>query len=557
MSRVRKSVKFVTTAVVMVAAAGFLTFAGRDDFGLGRNMEMLVNMMRELSTTYVDKLNPDDLMRNAANGMVSNLDPYTSYLSEEDMKEFELATTGKYGGIGAIIRKQGDYVVIAEPYKGSPADRAGLKVGDKIVAIDGKDAKGMTISQVSARLKGDPNTNVKVTIEPLIDGKHRTHNIRRERIAIPGITYSGYVADGIGYIRHMDFTDGCYNDMRAAIERVRANGELKGLVLDYRNNGGGILQEAVKIVSLFTPKGTEVVSTKGRAESENKIFRTEHEPLLPEIPIVVLVDGNTASSSEIVAGALQDIDRAVVMGQKSFGKGLVQSSRPIGYDAYVKLTTAKYYTPSGRCVQNIDYSAHNSEGREVADSLIREFKTRNGRKVYDGGGIMPDVVLETEYISRFALTLYAMGIIDEFGDEYMVRHHADKIDNRTFSISDEEYERFVEFVKQRDVAYVSETRHLLGQLKTALKNDRFDEMFAQQIADIEQRLKDDTESNLRTYRDDIIESLNSHIVMRYNYAEGAAEHSLTNDREVAEAVRLLNNLDEYREILSSRDTRRK
>ena len=557
MSRVKRAIKYVVTAVGMVAAAGVFTFASRDDFGLGRNMELLVNMMRELATHYVDKLDPDKMMRDAANGMVGNLDPYTAYLSEEDMKEFELATTGKYGGIGALIRKRGDYIVIAEPYKGSPADRAGLKAGDKIVAIGGDDAKGFTTEQVSSRLKGDPNTNVKVTIENLFDGKRRTLNIKRERIAIPGIAYAGMLNDSVGYVRHADFTDGCYDDMRAAIERLRAERELKGLVLDYRNNGGGILQEAVKIVSLFTPKGTEVVSTKGRVESENKTFRTELDPLLPDVPIVVLVNGNTASSSEIVAGALQDMDRAVIMGQKSFGKGLVQSSRPIGYDAYVKMTTAKYYIPSGRCIQNIDYSEHRESGREVADSLIREFKTRNGRKVYDGGGIMPDVSLDAEYISRFALTLYAMGIIDEFGDEYMKRHHADTIDVRRFSISDEEYERFVEFVKERNVAYTSETRLALDQLRRAVKADRFEQDMEKHIADIESGLKDDTESNLRTYRDEIVESLNSHIVLRYKYSEGAVEHSLEEDKEVAEAVKLLGDLSEYREILSSRDTRRK
>lgn len=557
MNRIKKTIKYIASAAVMIAVAGALTFAGRDDFGLGRNMELLVNMMRELSTHYVDRLNPDDMMRNAADGMVANLDPYTAYLSEEDMQEFELATTGKYGGIGSLIRKRGDYIVIAEPYKGSPADRAGLKIGDKIIAIGKEDAKGFTTEQVSSRLKGDPNTNVKITIENLIDGERRTLTIRRERIAIPGIAYSGMLNDSVGYIRHADFTDGCYDDMRAAIEELRSSGKLKGLVLDYRNNGGGILQEAVKIVSLFTPKGTEVVSTKGRVESENKVFRTELEPLLPEIPLVVLVNGNTASSSEIVAGALQDMDRAVIMGQKSFGKGLVQSSRPIGYDAYIKMTTAKYYIPSGRCIQNIDYSNHGSEARVVADSLIREFKTRNARKVYDGGGIMPDVVLDPEYISRYAMTLYALGIIDEFGDEYMKRHHAEVPDLHNFSISDEEYERFVEFVKARDVSYTSETRHSIEQLKAAIKADRFDEQLASHIASIESELKDDPESNLRNYRSEIVESLNSNIILRHHYSEGAIEHSLPSDKEVVEAAKLLARPAEYSEILTSRDTRRK
>ena len=245
------------------------------------------------------------------------------------------------------------------------------------------------------------------------------------------------------------------------------------------------------------------------------------------------------------------------MGQKSFGKGLVQSSLPIGYDAYVKMTTAKYYIPSGRCIQNINYSEHRDKGREIPDSLIREFKTRNGRKVYDGGGIMPDVKLEAEYISRFAMMLYAMGVIDEFVDEYMQRHHAESIDNRKFSISDEEYERFVEFVKGREIPYTSETRQALEQLKKAVKTDRFDEQLAGYLTDIERELKDNTENNMRTYRNEIVESLNSNIVMRYNYSEGAIENSLTTDKEVAEAVRLLANPEEYREILSSRDTQRK
>ncbi|MEG2770866.1 MAG: S41 family peptidase, partial [Alistipes sp.] len=320
-----------------------------------------------------------------------------------DMSNFELMTTGKYGGIGSLIRKKGDYITIAQPYKGTPADLAGLKIGDKIIAIDGKEAKGFSIEEVSKRLKGDPNTIVKLTVERLIGGARETFSLKRERIAIPGIPYAGFVADGIGYVQHSDFTEGCYEDMRARIEQLRAQGNLKGLILDYRNNGGGILQEAVKILSMFVPKGTEVVVTKGRKDST--VFRTAAEPILPNLPLVVLVNGNTASAAEIVSGALQDLDRAVLIGQKSFGKGLVQTTRPLGYNAFLKLTTAKYYMPSGRCIQAIDYSLHNPNGavKEVPDSLIREFATKGGRKVYDGGGIMPDLKIEPEYISRFAM----------------------------------------------------------------------------------------------------------------------------------------------------------
>ncbi|MBP3483449.1 MAG: S41 family peptidase [Alistipes sp.] len=554
MNGIRKTLKYAATAVAAVAAAGLLIFAGKDDFGLGRNMELLVNMMRELSRNYVDAVDADELMEGAAEGMVRRLDPYTTYLSEEETKKFELQTTGKYGGIGSLIRKRGDYVVIAEPYKGSPADRAGLRVGDKIVAIGREDAKGFSTEEVSSRLKGDPNTTVKITVERLADGSRETMNIRRERISIPAVTYAGWVADGIGYIQHADFSDGSYDELRAAIERLQGEGELKGLILDYRNNGGGVMQEAVKIVSLFVPKGTEVVTTKGRAVDAVRTYSTTHEPLLPSTPLAVLVNGNTASSSEIVAGALQDMDRAVLIGQKSFGKGLVQSTLPIGYDACLKITTAKYYIPSGRCIQNIDYSSHDDNVHAVPDSLVREFATRNGRKVYDGGGIMPDVKTETEYISRFALTLYAMGFIDDFCDDYVRRHPSAVADNRTFAVTDADYDDFKAFMKDKDVPYTSESRRALERLRAALESEKYADRFADRLAAMERELGDDTQSNLETYRKEITESIESALVMRYNYAEGAIEHSLVDDGDVARAVEILRDGDIYRSILTERDT---
>ncbi len=317
--------RYLLTAAAALAAAGLLTYGSRNDFGLGRNMEIAVNMMRELSVGYVDPVDPDKLMLGAAQGMVRDLDPYTEFIPADEMPDFELMTTGKYGGVGSLIRKKGEWVIIAQPYKDSPADRAGLRIGDRILAIDGKEAKGFTTEQVSAALKGDPGTKVKVTVEHL-DGSHRTVTLTRERIAIPSIPYAGRVADSIGYLRHSDFTEGSYEEMRAAIERLRQEGPLKGLILDYRSNGGGILQEAVKILSMFVPKGTEVVSTKGRTDQSKQTYRTASEPAFPDLPLVVLINGSTASAAEIVAGALQDLDRAVLIGQRSFGKGLVQST---------------------------------------------------------------------------------------------------------------------------------------------------------------------------------------------------------------------------------------
>ena len=546
--------RYLLTAAAAVGAAGLLTFAARNDFGLGRNMEIAVNMMRELSLNYVDHVDPDRLMEGAAAGMVSDLDPYTEYIPEEGMQDFELLTTGKYGGIGALIRQKDDYVRIAQPYQGSPADKAGLKIGDKILSIDGKDAKGFTTELVSSRLKGEPGSKVKVTVEHL-DGTQQTAAIRRERIAIPGVPYAGWVADGIGYIRHSDFTEGCYEEMRAAVERLRAEGGLKGLILDYRSNGGGIMQEAVKILSMFVPKGTAVVTTKGRNERQD--YRTESEPILPDLPLAVLVNGNTASASEIVAGALQDLDRAVLIGQRSFGKGLVQTTRPLGYNTMLKLTTAKYYIPSGRCIQAIDYS-HSQEGsvRVVPDSLVSEFTTRAGRKVYDGGGIMPDIATEPEYISRFAATLYALGFIEDFGDDYTRRHPGQRIDLRTFSITDADYADFVEFMQDKEVPYESDTRRALKALKKAAEDDRFAEL-KERFERVEAELKDDTRTNLETYREQVVDAINNDIVLRHGYTAGVIEHALPGDREVTEAVAVLRDSAEYARITREQDTRRK
>ena len=547
--------RYLLTAAAAVGAAGLLTFAARNDFGLGRNMEIAVNMMRELSLNYVDPVDPDRLMEGAAAGMVSDLDPYTEYMPEERMSSFELLTTGKYGGVGALIRQKGDYVIIAQPYKDSPADRAGLKIGDRIVAIDGEDARGFTTDKVSARLKGAPGSTVRVTVERLLDGRREEVTLRRERIAIPAVPYAGWLNDSIGYIQHSDFTDGCYEEVRAAVERLRAEGNLRGLVLDYRGNGGGIMQEAVKILSMFVPKGTEVVATHGR--TEQKSYRTQSEPILAELPLAVLVNGNTASAAEIVSGALQDLDRAVLIGQKSFGKGLVQSTRPLGYNAYLKLTTAKYYIPSGRCIQAIDYS-HSQQGevKSVPDSLIREFRTAAGRKVYDGGGIMPDIRTEPEYISRFAATLYALGFVEDFVDDYMRSHAGEPFHLMEFALDSATYDRFADFMKDKKVPYESETRRALERLRKAAEEERYTEL-DNHLARLEQEVRDDTQTNLETYRQEIVRTLENEIILRYAYAQGVIEHALPQDAEVQRAVEVLSSPDEYRRITREQDTARK
>lgn len=547
--RERRVIRGVVVALAAVVVVVLFVRATRNDFGMGRNMEIMLNLMRALQTDYVDEVNPDEVMRNGAAGICSALDPYTTYLPEEQMSDFTTMTTGKYGGIGAMIRQDSNLVRIAEPYKGSPADRAGLQIGDLIVAIDGKDMTGKSTSDVSALLRGEPNTTVRVTIERLLDGERVEKKIRRERISIPSVSYAGYVDEGTGYIRHADFTDGCYDEMRAAVERLQREGVLERLILDYRGNGGGVMQSAVKVLSLFLPKGTTVLSLKGRAEGESRTFRTEYEPLLPDVPIAVLINNNSASAAEIVAGALQDLDRAVLLGQRSFGKGLVQGTVPLGYNSYLKLTTAKYYIPSGRCIQAVRYS---SDGRAetMPDSLITEFRTAGGRKVYDGGGITPDRSIEPEYVSNFAVTLYLMGIIDDFGDDYFRRHATETLDPHTFSITDADYEAFTEEVISRNVPYKSDSRRALERLRTALTKERYDdERIASAIEQIDKELGDDTKSNLATYRKEIVSAINDNIILRYAYSEGVIANSLSDDSGVREATALLRNREEYERIL--------
>ncbi|MBR5849813.1 MAG: S41 family peptidase [Alistipes sp.] len=546
--------RLLSTLAVGVVVLSGLCFAMRDDFGLGRNMEIVVNTMRELTLNYVDTVDTDRLMQGAASGMVRSLDPYTEFIPEQKMSEFEQLTTGKYGGVGALIRQKNDYVTIAQPYEGSPSDRAGLKIGDRILSIGNEDAKGFTVSEVSSRLKGDPGSTVKLRVRHL-DGTEREVSIVRERIAIPGVPYAGWAAEGIGYIRHSDFTEGCYQELREAIERLRSEGELRGLILDYRSNGGGLLQEAIKIVSLFTPRDTQVVQTKGR--SKERTYRTQSEPAYPDLPLVLLVNGGSASASEIVSGSLQDLDRAVLIGQRTLGKGLVQTTVPVGYNSMLKLTTAKYYIPSGRCIQEIDYS-HSQQGEVniIPDSLIREYTTRGGRKVYDGGGIMPDIRTEPNYISRFAATLYALGFIEDFGDDYIRRKGYQSIDPRTFAITEQDFEDFATFMQDKQVPYESETRAALKLIKEAAKNDRFKEM-EKEITTLEQELKDDTETNLRTYRRQIEESITSDLVLRHAYQAGVIENSLRTDEELKRAIDLLRDTTEYHRILREQDTVRK
>ena len=522
------------------------------DFELGQATEVLSNIMREFDMGFVDAVPATTLLNSAVRGMTTATDPYSEYLSEESMSAFEIMTTGRYGGVGSLIRKRGDYVIFAQPYKDSPSDKAGIKIGDKIRAIDGEDMRGMDVSTISSRLKGEPESAVEVVIERNIGGGIDTLNITRKRISIPSVNYAGIIRDGVGYISHNDFIEGSYDEMRRAVEQLLTTDSLKGIILDYRSNGGGVMQEAIDIASLFIPRDSRVVSLMGRDSSSLRHFNTRYAPIAENIPLVVLVSGTSASASEILAGALQDMDRAVVMGDRTYGKGLVQETRYVGYNNYLKYTTAKYYIPSGRCIQARNYASMRTDGSvtSVPDSLISEFRTLGGRKVYDGGGILPDVEIAPEYVSRFAVTLYAMGFMEDWADIYMQKHFNDKIDVRTFSITDEDYADFCAFIEDKDIPYESDTRKALKALEKALEKDLYTESLGSVVETLRAELKDDKMSNMQTYRDEIMDALNSDIVLRYAYQQGVQEHMAASDKEVEQAVELILDKQRYTNILS-------
>lgn len=534
--------------------------AQSNTYNLGKNIEILVNLFRNLNLFYVDGVEPDKLMDAAAEGMTKVLDPYTTYLSADKMEEFSTMTTGKYGGVGSMIRQRGEWVDFIEPYKGSPADKAGIRPDDRIVEIEGKDAKGMTSQKVSDLLRGDPGSTVRLKVKKFPGEEVVELRIKRERITIPSIPYYGMVADSVGYIIHNDFTEDCSTALLNAYRDLEAQG-MKALVLDYRGNGGGLLQEAVKILSMFVPKGTEVVSMRStKSAKENRTFKTENEPVSLDMPMVVLTNSGSASAAEIVAGALQDTDRAVIVGQRTFGKGLVQSTYPLGYDAFAKITTAKYYLPSGRCVQAIDYAHRNDDGSvaSVPDSLVQEFKTLGGRKVYDGGGVVPDVKLDPQYISTFAYVVYGMGHIDDFLTDYCRRHYDELVvEPQKYHFDQAAYEEFIEFMKEKDVPWESEAELRWKEFKKAAEKERWNESIDTPLAQIDNLFANTTEDNLRLYQREISDMIEEQIVSRYCFNEGGIHHTIPIDTELAKAVEILQNKPLYTEIVTSRDTERK
>lgn len=527
------------------------------DYEIGKNLEIFSNLFRDANLFYVDSTNPGTMIKSAANAMLGKLDPYTEYIPASERDDFEFMTTGKYGGIGALIRQRGEWVEISEPYQDSPSDRAGLKAGDRLIEINDSLLRGMSTQRVSNMLKGPAGTTLHIKIRPIEDTTTiRALEIKRQRIVVPGVPYSGMVNDSIGYISLNTFTEDCAAEVATAFEKLRKDPKLSGLILDLRNNGGGLVNEAVKLVSLFVPRSTKVVDIKGKIKETDKTYSTSSHPIDTKIPLAILINRSSASASEIVAGSLQDLDRAVVIGQRSFGKGLVQSTRNIGYNSMLKITTAKYYTPSGRCIQAIDYSHRNEDGSvgHVPDSLIKEFGTKLGRKVYDGGGINPDIKVDPEYYSKFTAILLASGYMDDFTNSYAAHS---RIDPDNFSVDDSLYSHFLEFMKDKPIEFESATEQKLKEVKLWAEREKYLDRIKELLDTISEKIKDDKMAELRTFAPEIKEVMTSEIITRKAYSSASIKHSLKTDKEVRRAVEILENQSLYKQIVTTQDTEKR
>ncbi len=526
--------------VPIIVLLGVTLAAGAQSprFKLGKWTEIQTAILQELNRSYVDSLPVDRIERRGIDAMLENLDPYTVYIPEEENEDLQMMIHKTYGGIGAVIYKpdvQGN-VIINEPYANSPAQKYGLVCGDEIMAIDGQTVAGLTSQQCSDKMRGDPGTQVVFHVKKLRTGEEVDITVTRERIKINDIEYAGMLDGGVGYVSQNGFTDGVGADFRQKVTELKKQG-MKTLVLDLRGNGGGLMNEAAEIVSVLVPRGSLVVSAQGREKGSNYSLRTNKEPVDTKIPVIVLVDSGSASASEIVAGALQDMDRATIMGERTYGKGLVQSIRSLPYGGELKLTTAKYYTPSGRCVQAIDYARRREDGSvaSIPDSLTHEFKTAHGRIVRDGGGITPDVKLDFREYSRLTYSLVSYGIIEQYALEY-VRKHETIPAVEDFHFSDADYEDFIAFAKGKEFDYRSSAKTYFDRAKEELKRDGLDEAMRPQLEALEKSLNMEKEEFLRLKKDEIIPFIEEEIVVRYYFQEAGVKIRIRYDDALRQAL---------------------
>ena len=520
-------------------------------FEIVKNLDIFSNVMKELNTNYVDDIKPGDLSKTAIDAMLESLDPYTNYITETEIEDYKFITTGEYGGIGALIHQNGEYVVISEPYEGSPAQKSDLRAGDQILEINGQSAKGKNYSDVSAILKGQAGTPITLKIQRPGESAPIEKVLNREIIKIDNIPYSGMLDNKIGYIKLTSFTQKAAAEVKQAFLKLREKGDMNGIIIDIRGNGGGLLNEAVDIVNIFVDRGQDVVTTKGKLPDKNHTYKTMNAPVDMNIPLVILVDGQSASASEILSGAIQDLDRGAIIGRRTYGKGLVQNVIPLSYNAQMKVTVAKYYIPSGRCIQAIDYSHKNKEGvfGTIPDSLITAFKTKDGRTVYEGRGIKPDIFTEKVEYSNIAVALYAKYLIFDFATQFR-REHPSILPADQFEITDSIFNSFVTYISDKKYDYKTRSEVALEALKKNSEKENYFNAIKTEYDALKTQMDNDKKSDLTKFKSQICDLLKQEIVSRYYYQKGKIVASLKSDKDIKQAVNTLIDQSLYKSVLA-------
>ena len=520
-------------------------------FRISKNLTIFNSVFRELDLFYVDTLNYDKMVKTSIDNMLEKLDPYTVYLPEEETEDLTFMTTGEYAGIGAMIMKSGKEVIVSEPYEGMPAQRNGIRAGDVILEVDDIKIENKSVNEVSSLLKGTPNTIIKLKLKRPGEKKVIEKTFQREKIQVNPVKYSAIVSDKVGYVMLSEFTDRAAIELKSAVNEMVKNNHIESLVLDIRNNGGGLIDEAVKIVGYFVPKGTDVVTTKGKNKEADRTYKTPSEPIFPQMKLVILANRSSASASEIVAGSIQDLDRGVIVGERTFGKGLVQNIRPIIFGGNLKVTTAKYYIPSGRCIQAIDYSHRNDDGSvgHIPDSLTSEFKTRNGRKVRDGGGIIPDTLTKDDRKLNIAYYIFAQNLYFDFATQYVLKHSviASPVD---FKLSDEDFKSFTDYLVEKKFTYTTQTERYYKELSDMAQYEGLDKRAKDEFAALKAKLVPDMTKSIEENKAEISELLSMEIIKRYYYQKGEIQYSLRTDKDLKVAIDLLKTEGRYSKMLS-------